>query len=129
LAGQVTLIQADIEHGPWPLMTEGVPREFDVVVVTNYLWRTLLPTLLASVAPGGTLLYETFAIGNAAYGRPSRPDFLLRAGELLDVCSGWSIVAYEHGMRDNPLRCIQRIAATRPPSQTSNAAMQIVHAL
>ena len=47
------------------------------MVVTNYLWRPLWPQVLASVRPGGVLLYETFAHGNAAYGKPSRPDFLL----------------------------------------------------
>ena len=129
LANQVTLVQADIENGTWPLMGAGLPLAFDAVVVTNYLWRPLLPTLLASVAPGGTLLYETFAIGNAAYGRPSRPDFLLQSGELLEACRGLHIVAYENGIRDNPPRCIQRIAAKRPPAHTSASAPPIVLAL
>ena len=46
-------------------------------VVTNYLWRPLLPAIVAAVAAGGVLLYETFAAGNETVGRPSRPDFLL----------------------------------------------------
>ena len=70
---------ADIETGPWPF----AGRSFAGVVVTNYLWRPLLPTLVQSVAPGGALLYETFAAGNETVGNPSRPDFLLRPGELL----------------------------------------------
>ena len=52
-------------------------RRFDAVVVTNYLWRPLLPAIVGRVAPGGVLLYETFAAGNETVGRPSRPDFLL----------------------------------------------------
>jgi SAM-dependent methyltransferase len=80
-------VVADIEGGPWPF----AGRQFDAVVVTNYLWRPLLPTLLASLAPGGVLIYETFTQGNESVGKPSRPDFLLRPGELLDVCRtcGW----------------------------------------
>ena len=31
------IVDADIENGPWPLEA----REFDAVVVTNYLWRPL----------------------------------------------------------------------------------------
>ena len=58
------------------------------MVVTNYLWRPLLPTILEAVEPGGVLLYETFAQGNETVGKPSRPDFLLRPGELLALCSG-----------------------------------------
>jgi len=103
-------VLADIENGPWPF--EG--RRFDAVVVTNYLWRPLLPTLLASIAPGGVLIYETFTAGNETVGKPSRPDFLLLPGELLQVCKGLRIVAFEDGFLDLPERFVQRIAAVRP---------------
>lgn len=100
-------LQADLENGPWPL--EG--REFEAVVVTNYLWRPLWPRILVSLAPGGLLLYETFADGNASVGRPARPEFLLQPGELLRVCAGLRIVAYEDGFLNHPERFVQRIAA------------------
>ena len=102
-------IVADIEHGAWPL----AGRTFDAVVVTNYLWRPLFPALLAALAPGGVLLYETFAIGNETVGRPSRPDFLLRHGELLTAAEGLRIVAYEDGVLADPERFVQRVAAVR----------------
>ncbi|MEK9953742.1 MAG: class I SAM-dependent methyltransferase [Curvibacter sp.] len=108
-----TAVQADIENGPWPLLHEGRPRTFDAVVVTHYLWRALFPTLLASLAPGGVLIYETFAAGNERVGKPSRPDFLLQTGELLRVCAGLRIVAYEDGYLASPARYVQRIAAVR----------------
>lgn len=111
---QAQLVEADIEAGPWPLMQEGQPRSFGAVVVTNYLWRPLLPVIVHSVAPGGVLLYETFADGNETVGRPARPDFLLQPGELLQVCAGLHIVAYEHGFEPGPERFVQRIAAVRP---------------
>jgi len=114
-AGQYgTTLQADIENAPWPLTTRGHVQTFDVVVVANYLWRPLLPTLLQSLAPGGLLLYETFASGNETVGRPSRPDFLLRPGELLQLCQGLTIVAFEDGFLDHPARFVQRIAAVKP---------------
>lgn len=106
---------ADIETGPWPF----AGRQFDAVVVTNYLWRPLLPTLLASVAPGGVLIYETFAQGNETVGKPSRPDFLLRPGELLALCRGLRVVAFEDGYQDAPPRFVQRIAAVRQASSPS----------
>jgi len=89
----VETVVADIENGPWPF--EG--RQFGAVIITNYLWRPLMPTLLASVAADGVLIYETFAQGNETVGKPSRPDFLLRNGELLALCSQLHIVAYEDG--------------------------------
>lgn len=108
-AGLGELICADIENGPWPLPS----RQFGAVVVTNYLWRPLLPTVLASLAPGGVLIYETFAQGHETVGRPSRADFLLRPGELLQAFGALRTVAYEDGYLENPARFVQRIAAVR----------------
>ncbi len=108
-------IQADIENGPWPLMDGDHPAQFDVVVVTNYLWRPLFPVILQSLAPGGLLLYETFALGNGSVGKPSRPDFLLQPAELLTVCAKLHVVAFEDGFLPQPARFVQRIAAIALP--------------
>lgn len=113
VAGLGTAIKADIENGPWPLVDDDQPRQFDAVVVTNYLWRALFPVLLQSVAPGGVLIYETFTAGNETVGKPSRPDFLLRPGELLQTCAGLRVVAYEDGYLAQPERFVQRIVAIR----------------
>ncbi len=103
-------LQADIENGPWPF----AGRAFAAVVVTNYLWRDVLPAVVSSVAPGGVLIYETFAAGNETVGKPSRPDFLLQPGELLRACGELRVIAYEDGFLDEPARFVQRIAAVRP---------------
>lgn len=109
------LIEADLEGGDWPLPG----RRFDAVVVTNYLWRSLLPTVVSAVGVGGVLIYETFAIGNARFGRPSNPDFLLRSGELLSAVSPLRVVAFEDGFVDNPPRQVQRIVAVRESPATT----------
>ena len=109
LAGLGEAVVADIENGPWPFQG----RRFGGVLVTNYLWRAVLPRIVDSVAPGGVLLYETFAAGNDTVGKPSRPDFLLQPGELLRACEGLTVVAYEAGFLDMPERFVQRIAAVR----------------
>ena len=107
------LVVADIETEPWPFGD----RRFDAVVVTNYLWRGLLPTLVACVGDGGVLIYETFAAGNETIGRPANPAFLLRPGELLAVAADLHIVAFEDGFeaatKDSPARFVQRIVAVR----------------
>lgn len=102
----------DLEDGsPWPL----AGRHFAGVVVTNYLWRPILPDIVDSVAPGGALLYETFAAGNERFGKPSNPDFLLKPGELLEAVRGrLRIVAYEDIEVTAPRPAmVQRIAAVR----------------
>lgn len=101
----------DLEDGsPWPF----ADRRFGAVVVVNYLHRPTLNATVSLVAPGGLLLYETFAVGQEAFGRPRNPDFLLRPGELLRAVQGRLVVlAYEHGRADG-LRMVQRIAAIDP---------------
>lgn len=108
-------VQANLENAPWPLMNGDQPCQFDAVIVTNYLWRPLFSTLIQSLAPGGVLIYETFAAGNETVGKPSRPDFLLQPGELLNACQSLRTVAYEDGFIDSPNRFVQRIAAVKPP--------------
>lgn len=103
-------VMADIESGPWPFPGQA----FGAVIVTNYLWRPRLADIVAAVAPGGVLLYETFAAGNETVGKPSRADFLLQPGELLAACAGLRVVAYEDGFMAEPPRFVQRIAAIRP---------------
>jgi SAM-dependent methyltransferase len=107
------LLAADLENGgPWPLHGQ----RFAGVVVTNYLHRPRLPDIVANVAPGGCLIYETFATGNERFGHPINPDFLLRPGELLEAVRGQlTVVAYEHLDVTEPRpAAVQRIAAMRP---------------
>jgi len=108
----VEIVTADFEDGgDWPL----AGRAFAGVVVTNYLWRPILPDIIALVAPGGLLLYETFAQGNEAYGRPRNPDFLLRPGELFEAVRGHlDVIAFGQEVvhRTGPA-VVQHIAARR----------------
>ena len=113
--GQV--IEADIEGGPWPL----IGQQFDAVIVTNYLWRPLMHRLLESLKPQGFLIYETFALGHEKIGKPSRPDFLLQHGELLQTCAPLHVIAYEEGYLAQPPKCVQRIVAS---PQVPNSGQQ-----
>ena len=106
---RVRAIEADLEDGPWPL----AGQTFAGIVVTNYLHRPLMPHLIAALAPGGVLIYETFGKGNEAYGKPRNPDYLLLPGELMEIFGkGLAVVAYEHGYVEAPRpRVIQHICA------------------
>ena len=107
LRGAAEIVVADVENGPWPLLG----RRFDGIVVTNYLWRPLWPVLRDSLADGGVLIHETFAHGQQLVGRPSRPEFLLQPGELLQALAGLRVVAFEDGFEPAVPRFVQRIAA------------------
>jgi len=99
----------DLEGAAWPFADE----RFDAIVVVNYLHRALFPQLFAALAPDGALLYDTFASGNEALGRPSNPAFLLRESELLDRArKRLTIVAFEQGRVDQERPAVvQRLAA------------------
>lgn len=101
----------DLEAGEWPLEGE----LFDALVVTNYLHRALWSSLLHCLRPRGVLIYETFAHGNARYGRPASPDFLLAPGELLrELGARLHVIAYEDRFVEQPkLAMVQRICAAR----------------
>jgi SAM-dependent methyltransferase len=106
-------VEVDLEDGrPFPL----AGRHFAAVVVANYLYRPILDDLVAAVRPGGLLLYETFARGHEALGRPRNPAYLLQPGELLRVVRDrLRVVAFEDVVVDQPRPAVvQRIAAVRP---------------
>lgn len=107
----VRTLAVDLEVGPWPL----AGRQFAGVVVTNYLHRALFAPILEAIAPGGVLLYETFAAGNERYGRPCNPAFLLRQGELLETFgTRLCVTAFEQGWVGLPRPAIiQRLCARR----------------
>ncbi len=118
--GIVTL-RHDLEAGaPWPF----APGRFAGIVVSNYLHRPLLDELARSLAPDGVMIYETFSLGNAEFGRPSKPDFLLAPGELLDWAgrADWRVLAYEDGVIGQPKPAmVQRLCAAGAGFARQNA--------
>lgn len=111
----ITWIEDDLEAGYWPLGG----KQFDLIVVTNYLHRPLFDHLRTALRPGGSLIYETFMIGNAQYGRPRSPEFLLNKEELRMIFSDWDIQAFEQGpvYLDDPAEITavkQSIVAQKP---------------
>jgi SAM-dependent methyltransferase len=117
LAGTKCDVQAvDFETGAPESVLRPVGDSFDGIVVTNYLYRPLFAPIAAALAPGGALIYETFAVGNERFGRPRNPDFLLRRGELLDAFAALTVVAFEEGEVGLPRPAVvQRIAAIAGP--------------
>lgn len=101
----------DLEGDEWPY---GI-HEFDVVLVTNYLFRPRLEQLFDCVRPDGFLIYETFMVGNERFGKPSNPDFLLQPGELLARAGeDFTVLAFEQGEVTRPKPAmVQRIFARR----------------
>jgi len=97
----------------WPLGK----RQFNAIIVTNYLWRPLIASILDALKLNGVLIYETFAQGHQTLGRPRRAEFLLNPGELIQICTNLHIVAYEQVLLTSPERFVQRIVAIRAENE------------
>jgi SAM-dependent methyltransferase len=128
----ISTLQHDLEQDAgqgfsWPF-TE---NRFAGIVVTNYLHRPLLASILASLAPNGVLLYETFARGNGRFGKPSNPAFLLEPGELLEVVRRYSagslrIIAFEDGYIDQPKPAmVQRICVIKTEQEVASEILRL----
>jgi len=108
--------------------TPFAPGRFAAIVVTNYLHRPLFGHLAGALRPGGLLIYETFALGNEAFGKPSNPAFLLAPGELLDLARthGLHVLAYEDGiiLKARTAR-VQRIVAAAPGFDLSTMPLDL----
>lgn len=123
LVSSATVVETDLETQPWPFEA----RAFDAVVVSNFLHRPRLDELAALVAPGGWLIYQTFAQGNEQFGRPRSPDYLLGEGELLDLArrAGLVVAGYQHGQTDQPA-VVQSLAAWRAPPDTGRPVVPML---
>jgi SAM-dependent methyltransferase len=122
----IATVDYDLEApgAAWPF----APRSLNGIVVTNYLYRPLLPPLTASLAPDGVLIYETFARGNEAFGKPSNPDFLLMPSELLGLAgrAGLRVLAFEDGVVQHPKPArIQRLCAVGPAFDPAWAKLDV----
>ena len=98
--------QVDLEQeGINPL--EGLT--FSTVLVFRYLHRPLIPCIRKSLKRGGILMYETFTLEQARFGKPKNPDHLLKAGELLSWFHDWEVIYTFEGIVGNPPKAIARL--------------------
>jgi FolB domain-containing protein len=93
----ITTRAIDLEQ-PVPF-DPGLGKEaYDVIVVFFYLHRSLIPSLIDALKPGGVLVYETFTIENYFHHQhPKRWEFCLAPNELLRLTSGLQILHYDEG--------------------------------
>lgn len=102
----------DLEDGrPWPFAGE----RFQAVIVANYLYRPMLGRVVGLVAPGGSLVYETFGTGNEKYGKPSNPDFLAHPHEIAEAAraQGLDVLVDAHVEETEPRPAVRHRCAAR----------------
>ncbi len=82
---------------------------FSAVLVFRYLHRPLIPVIKKHIRKGGLLMYETFTIEQAEFGKPKNPLHLLRQGELLSWFQDWEIIHSFEGIKESPRKAIAQL--------------------
>ena len=105
----IRTVKCDLESPDAPVQ----PGRYDLIVCFRFLHRPLFPAMAGALAPGGSLVYETYRVGQERYGKPKRRQFLLEPGELRQAFSELEILRYEE--RDPPGGPVTaRLLARRP---------------
>lgn len=83
-------------HAEWRDVVVRPPaaRRFDVIIVSRFLERTLMPALVEALRPDGLLFYQTFTVLAVEDMRPKNPLYRLQAQELLHVLQPLRVVLY-----------------------------------
>ena len=91
-------------------------EEYDVIICFNYLQRSLMRDIRDGVKRGGIVVYETYIVDQAQYGKPKNPDHLLKHNELLDIFKDFRCLRYREGLFQGPrrLKAIASIVALKP---------------
>ena len=78
----------DVETNP------PAPETFDVIVVSYFLERDIVPALIQALKPGGLIYYQTFTRQRVSDRGPQRAEFRLADQELLHLFSELHILFY-----------------------------------
>lgn len=70
------------------------PAAFDVIVVSYFLDRDIIPDLIQALKPGGLIYYQTFTRQRVSDRGPQREEFRLDDQELLHLFSGLQVLFY-----------------------------------
>jgi SAM-dependent methyltransferase len=109
--GMVTIWRVDLENpGENPLPEEA----YSGILVFRYLHRPLMPCIRKALRTGGLLVYSTYTLEQAQFGKPRNPDFLLKSGELMDWFKGWNVLHHFEGIQEDPRRAVAEIVCRKP---------------
>ena len=75
---------------------------YDVIICFNYLQRSLISQIKCGLRLGGMVVYETFIVDQAQFGKPKNPDYLLKHSELLEMFREFRCLRYREGVFRGP---------------------------
>lgn len=111
MQGKVTIWKVDLEkpgENPFP------EQEYSAILVFRYLHRPLMPCIRKALKTGGFLVYTTYTLEQAQFGKPRNPEFLLKPGELMDWFKDWKVLHSFEGIQENLRRAVAEIVCQKP---------------
>ena len=69
-------------------------NSFDVIVVSHFLDRQIMPQIISALRENGLLFYQTFTMVHVQDTGPSSERYRLRKNELLDLCKDLDTIIY-----------------------------------
>jgi hypothetical protein len=106
---RLTVQVADLETGSYSIL----PGAYDVIICFNYLHRPLIPGIKKGLRSHGMVVYETFIVDQARFGRPRSMDHLLEHNELLHLFADFRCLRYHEGVMETS-RAVAGIIAEKP---------------
>ena len=74
-------------------------NSYDVIVVSHFLDRKIIPDIISALRKKGLLFYQTFTKAYVQESGPTNEQYRLGNNELLSLCEGLDIVVYrEEGL-------------------------------
>ncbi len=72
-----------------------VPEDsYDIIMVVNYLQRSLTPQIIKGLKKGGLVIFENYTMEHLKYDKTYNRDYLLEKGELKTMFPDFKIVYY-----------------------------------
>ena len=95
------------------------PASFDVIVVSRFLERELVTSLIQALRPGGLIYYQTFTADRVDDTGPHNPQYRLSQNELLTLFNSLRLIVYREdglaGELSKGLRGQAMLVAQQPP--------------
>ena len=75
---------------------------YELIICFNYLQRCLVSQIKDGLRKGGIVVYETYIVDQARFGKPKNPNYLLRHNELLNMFRDFRCLRYHEGIVKGP---------------------------
>jgi tellurite methyltransferase len=94
-------------------------NSYAVIICFHYLQRSLITQIKDGLQRGGIVMYETFTVDQARFGKPTNPNYLLKHNELRELFNDFRCLFYREGVFEEGKALASIIAKKVYPTEVS----------